>query len=168
MALATSPPGGPPSVRYVLLRGFDRRGFVFYTNRRSRKGAELAAHPAAAVVFRWHLVDRQVRVAGPVEEVADDESDAYFASRPRGSQLGAWASEQSRPIADRAELDRRLAEVTDRFDGRAVPRPPWWGGYRLVPEEIEFWQQGSFRLHDRWSYRAGPAPGEWTRRRLSP
>lgn len=167
MALATSTPDGRSSVRFVLLRGFDRRGFVFYTNRQSRKGEELDANPWASLAFRWHAVDRQVRVAGPVERVADEESDAYFASRPRGSQLGAWASAQSRPIGGRADLDRTLLEAEQRFEGRTVPRPEWWGGYRVAAEEMEFWQQGTFRLHDRFLYRRSDGGG-WTRQRLAP
>jgi pyridoxamine 5'-phosphate oxidase len=166
MALATSTPGGSPSVRFVLLRGWDRRGLVFYTNRSSRKGAELAANPHAAAAFRWHAVDRQVRVSGPVSQVDDDTSDAYFAGRLRGSQLGSWASDQSRPVAGRQELDRRLAEVEARFSGVPVPRPPWWGGYRIEPDQFEFWQQGPFRLHDRSRYRLGS--GRWIRDRLAP
>lgn len=167
MALATSTAGGLPSVRFVLLRDFDRHGFVFYTNRRSRKGRELAANPVASLVFRWHLVGRQVRAAGAVVEVDDEQSDAYFAGRPRGSQIGAWASEQSRPVAGRRELDARTAEMEARFAGGPVPRPPWWGGYRLAPDEIEFWQQGTFRLHDRFVYRLGPGDS-WSCQRLFP
>jgi pyridoxamine 5'-phosphate oxidase len=167
MAVATATPDGYPSVRFVLLRGFDRRGLVFYTNRASRKGEELRANPRAAVAFRWYAVDRQVRVSGPVHVVDDAESDAYFAGRVRGSQLGAWASEQSRPVDGRAELDRRLADVLDRFADAPVPRPPWWGGYRIEPDQFEFWQQGSFRLHDRFRYRAD-ASGSWRRDRLAP
>lgn len=167
MAVATSTPTGHVSVRFVLLRGFDRRGFVFYTNRKSRKGDELAINPRIAIAFRWQVVDRQVRLAGTAEMVADDESDAYFSARPRGSQLSAWASDQSRPIASRDELDRRLADVDRRFAGGVVPRPPWWGGYRVVPDEFEFWQQGQFRLHDRFQYRLA-ADGTWSSERLSP
>ncbi len=167
MALATSTADGRSSARFVLLRGFDRRGLVFYTNRRSRKGGDLGANPYASVVFRWLAVDRQVRAAGPVVLVDDDESDAYFASRPRGSQLGAWASEQSRPIGSRDDLERRLADVEARFAGVEVPRPPWWGGYRVEPDEMEFWQQGSFRLHDRFAYRRVDGGG-WSCSRLNP
>lgn len=156
MALATVGPGGDPSVRMVLLRGADERGFVFYTNRHSRKGHDLAGTHRAAAVFRWKLVDRQVRVAGPVEEIDDGESDEYFASRARGSQLAAWASDQSEPAADRDALDRRWADAERRYAGSDVPRPPWWGGYRIRPEEIEFWQEGRFRMHDRFRYRRGP------------
>jgi pyridoxamine 5'-phosphate oxidase len=167
MALATASPSGVPSVRFVLLRGLDERGFVFYTNSRSRKGREMGENPVAALVFRWKLVDRQVRVGGPVAPVDDSESDAYFAGRDRGSQLGAWASEQSAPLGGRVELEDRLNEVSARFAGVAVPRPPWWGGYRVLPAEIEFWQQGPNRLHDRFLYT--PAPdGGWAITRLNP
>lgn len=167
MAVATSTPGGRSSVRFVLLRGFGPDGFVFYTNRRSRKGEELSANPQASIAFRWHMVDRQVRAVGRAEEVDDAQSDAYFAGRPRGSQLSAWASDQSRPAAGRHELDARLLEMEERFGDGPVPRPPWWGGYRLVPEELEFWQQGTFRLHDRFLYVRRP-DGGWYYRRLHP
>ncbi len=167
MAVATSTPDGRSSVRFVLMRGFDRRGFVFYTNRRSRKGAEMEASGWASLAFRWYAAARQVRAAGRVEPVGDDESDEYFAGRPRGSQLGAWASEQSRPLSNREELEHRLAEVESRFAGGPVPRPPWWGGYRIVPDEMEFWQQGTFRLHDRFRYVRNP-DGSWTSDRLAP
>lgn len=162
MALATVGADGP-SVRYVLLRGFGPEGFVFYTNRRSRKGRELSGSPRAAVVFRWARVDRQVRISGTVEEIADAESDSYFASRPRGSQLAAWASDQSDTVADRAELDRRYLDVSARFEGGPVPRPAWWGGYRIRPEELEFWQQGVFRMHDRFRFSRRPDGWEVTR-----
>ena len=168
MALATSGPDASPSVRFVLLRGVDERGFVFYTNGHSRKGREMAGNARAALAFRWAVVDRQVRVRGRVGPIGEAESDAYFAGRPRGSQVGAWASDQSRPVASRAELERRVAEAEARFAGGPVPRPPWWGGYRVVPEEVEFWQQGTFRLHDRFLYRrTGDGPG-WTVERLFP
>jgi pyridoxamine 5'-phosphate oxidase len=165
-ALATATAGGRSSVRFVLLRAFDERGFVFYTNSRSRKGLEMAASGWASMAFRWAVVDRQVRVAGPVRPLPAEESDAYFDGRPRGSQLGAWASEQSEELASRADLERRLAEVEARFDGRSVPRPPWWGGYRIEPFEIEFWQQGDNRLHDRFRYTR--AEGRWRVSRLHP
>jgi pyridoxamine 5'-phosphate oxidase len=166
MALATASAAGIPSVRFVLLRGFDERGFVFYTNARSRKGREMHDNPQAALVFRWKTVERQVRISGPVVPIDAAESEAYFASRDRGSQLGAWASEQSSPIDGREELDRRLQEMGARFDGDDVPRPSWWGGYRVSPHEIEFWQQGPDRLHDRFLYtRVG---SEWAVKRLSP
>jgi pyridoxamine 5'-phosphate oxidase len=167
MALATAGRDGLPSVRFVLLRGLDERGLVFFTNRRSRKGEDMADNPVASAVFRWAMVDRQVRVSGPVGPIADADSDAYFAGRARGSQLGAWASEQSTVIASRAALDERLAEVAQRYVGVAVPRPPWWGGYRLAPREFEFWQHGADRLHDRFRYTALP-PGGWKLERLNP
>jgi pyridoxamine 5'-phosphate oxidase len=166
MAVATSTPDGMSSVRFVLLRGFDRRGFVFYTNFRSRKGRELEANPYASLAFRWATVDRQVRATGPVSPVDPAESDAYFASRPHGHQLGAWASDQSEPIADRGRLEDQLAEATSRYGGGEVPRPPWWGGYRIAPVEIEFWQQGQNRLHDRFRYVL--VAGEWVVARLNP
>lgn len=171
MALATAGTDTGPSVRFVLLRGFDERGFVFYTNGRSRKGREMVADARAALAFRWSVVDRQVRVRGPVGPISGAESDAYFAGRPRGSQIGAWASEQSQPVADRSQLERRVAETEARFAGAPVPRPPWWGGWRVAPDEVEFWQQGAFRLHDRFRYRrAGgdPAGPGWAVERLFP
>ncbi len=167
MAVATSTADGRSSVRFVLLRGFGPDGFVFYTNRRSRKGEELSANPQGSIAFRWQMVDRQVRAVGRVEEVDDAQSDAYFAGRPRGSQLSAWASEQSRPVGGRQELDARLLEMEARFGDGPVPRPPWWGGYRLVPDEVEFWQQGTFRLHDRFLYLRRPG-GRWSYQRLYP
>lgn len=166
MALATTGSDGRPSVRFVLLRSFDASGFVFYTNRNSRKGAELRARPTAALAFRWWIVGRQVRVNGPVTSVTEPESDEYFATRPRGAQLGAWASAQSEPLDNRMQLERQLREASSRFAGSAVPRPPWWGGYRLHPDELEFWQNQPNRLHDRLVYRR--AGGEWAISRLSP
>jgi pyridoxamine 5'-phosphate oxidase len=166
MALATATPDGEPSNRYVLLKGFDQRGFVFYTNSRSRKGREMAANPRAALVFRWWTVERQVRVSGPVAPVAPSESDAYFKTRPLGAQLGAWASAQSEPLASRSVLDQQVAAVTQRFAGREVPRPPWWGGFRVRPTEVEFWQGRPDRLHDRLCYRQ--VGGHWRIQRLSP
>jgi pyridoxamine 5'-phosphate oxidase len=151
----------------VLMRGFDSRGLVFYTNRRSTKGRQLSARPRAAAAFRWDRVDRQVRVAGAVSVAGEDESDAYFASRPRASQLSAWASDQSRPATGLAELEARLAEVEQRFAGRPVPRPRWWGGYRIEPEVFEFWQEGEFRTHDRFRYRRA-GEGAWEVSRLHP
>lgn len=151
-ALGTVGADGQPAVRMLLLKGADERGFVFYTNYESRKGRELLAHGKAALCFHWMPFERQVRVEGPVERVSDAEADEYFASRPRGSQLGAWASRQSRPIASEGDLERRLAEFTAKFEGGAVPRPPHWSGFRLVPGRIEFWQGMPSRLHRREVY----------------
>jgi pyridoxamine 5'-phosphate oxidase len=133
----------------VLLKGFDRRGFVFYTNRSSRKAADLAAKAHAALLFHWKSLRRQIRIEGPVSFASDEESDAYFATRSRDSQLGAWASDQSSPLPDRALFESRFAEMQARFDGQPVPRPPYWGGYRVTPERIEFWQDREHRLHER-------------------
>jgi pyridoxamine 5'-phosphate oxidase len=166
MALATASLTGQPSNRFVLLRGIDERGFVFYTNGRSRKGQEMAANPHAALAFRWSTVGRQVRVSGPVAPIGDRESDAYFQTRPVGAQLGAWASAQSEPLADRAALDRQLRDIAERFAGQDVPRPPWWGGYLVRPTEIEFWQGRRDRLHDRLCYRRHG--DRWAIERLSP
>lgn len=150
MALATADAGGRPSVREVLLKGHGPElGFVFYTNRESRKGIDLAANPQAALLFHWKGLRRQVRVEGAVVQASDAESDVYFASRPRDSQLGAWASLQSRPLAARERFEERFAEVQARFAGGDVPRPPHWGGYRVVPDTIEFWQDRAYRLHER-------------------
>jgi pyridoxamine 5'-phosphate oxidase len=158
---------GYPSARMVLLKSFDRDGFVFFTNYESQKGRELAAHPTAALVWRWYAVKRQVRAAGEVERVGDSESDAYFASRARGSQLSAWASAQSTVVPDRAALDESMAAVSARFSGVAeVPRPPWWGGFRVVPNVVEFWQNRENRLHDRLRYVREPAG--WRVERLAP
>jgi pyridoxamine 5'-phosphate oxidase len=165
-ALATSTSDGRPSVRFVLVRAVDDRGFVFFTNTRSRKGAEMAATGWASLAFRWALSNRQVRVGGQVAQVAPEESDAYFETRERESQLGAWASLQSEELASRADLEHRFAEVVARYEGVPVPRPPWWGGYRIHPLEMEFWQEGEFRLHDRFRYsRSGTS---WVLRRLHP
>ncbi|MDX1548162.1 MAG: pyridoxamine 5'-phosphate oxidase [Rhodothermales bacterium] len=168
MTLATATPDGRPSARIVLLKGVEDDAFVFFTNYRSRKAEELAANPHAALVFWWHLLERQVRVEGRVEPLAPEASDAYHRSRPRGSQLGAWASPQSHPLATRAALTDRLAEVTARFDGQAVPRPPHWGGYRLLPHTVEFWQGRPSRLHDRLRYRRADGGDAWRRDRLAP
>jgi pyridoxamine 5'-phosphate oxidase len=167
MTLATATPDGRPSARLVLLRGLDDRGFTFFTNCDSRKAAELTANPHAALVFFWAELHRQVRVEGHVEVVAAEESDAYFQTRPRGSQLGAWASPQSQPIDGRTVLEQRADEFTRRFEGQPVPRPPRWGGYRVVPDSIEFWQGRENRLHDRLCYRRR-AEGGWEIVRLAP
>jgi len=167
MTLATATPDGRPSARIVLLKGIEDDGVAFFTNYESRKGRELAANPHAALVLLWPAVDRQVRLAGAVQRLSAQASDAYFATRPRGSQLGAWASRQSEPLRDRAQLDERLAEAEARYAGGPVPRPPRWGGLRLVPREIEFWQGRPDRLHDRFAY-VRAADGGWTRTRLSP
>ncbi len=166
MALATADADGLPDVRMVLLKGFDERGFVFYTNTESAKGQELAANPKAALLFHWKSLRRQVRVRGAVERVTDAEADAYFASRPRQSQLGAWASDQSREVEGRFVLERRVAELALKYGLSAPPRPPHWHGYRILPEVFEFWRDGAFRLHDRMQYR--PAGAGWTRARLFP
>lgn len=152
MALATVSNDGQPSVRMVLLKSHDEHGFVFYTNLQSHKGRDLAANPKAALCFYWMPMMRQVRIEGAVEAVNDADADAYFASRPRDSQLGAWASVQSQPLPYTGALMASVAEYGAKFLGRAVPRPPHWSGFRLVPQSIEFWQQGNFRLHDRMLY----------------
>ena len=165
MVLSTIGDDGP-SARTVLLKGLDERGFVFFTNRRSRKGRELADRPAAALVFPWIAIRRQVTARGPVAELDAAESDAYFAQRPRGSQLAAWASNQSEVLPDRATLEAAVADVVRRFGDGAIPRPPHWGGYRLTPVEIEFWQGRPDRLHDRLQYtRTGD---DWAIQRLWP
>ncbi|MEM6327171.1 MAG: pyridoxamine 5'-phosphate oxidase [Bacteroidota bacterium] len=165
MALATTDSQGHPSARIVLLKGVDERGFAFYTNLQSRKSRDIASTERAALVFWWEALERQIRIEGTVEPVPASEADAYFASRPRGSQLGAWASPQSREVDTRETLDERLAEAERQF-GETVPRPPFWGGWRVVPERVEFWQGRPSRLHDRFLYeRDGSA---WTVARLAP
>jgi len=171
MTLATATQAGLPSARIVLLKGVDGpaaepRGFVFYTNKQSRKADDLAANPVCALLFHWKSRQRQIRIEGRVGHVTDAEADAYFASRLRISRLGAWASDQSRPLASRAELERRLAEYEKRFPGEAIPRPPHWSGYRVIPERFEFWQDMPFRLHDRSIFvREGTG---WTQGKLFP
>jgi pyridoxamine 5'-phosphate oxidase len=152
LSLATATPDGAPSVRIVLLKGVDERGFVFYTNLQSRKGRELSANPRVALCFHWMPLEREVRVAGTVVLVSESEAVAYFASRSRGSQSGAWASSQSAPLADRKDLEARVADFERRFEGRQVLRPPQWSGFRVKPERIEFWKGGASRLHERHVY----------------
>lgn len=157
MSLATAAPGGQPSVRIVLLKGHGPDGFVFYTNAGSRKGGELAANPQAALLFHWKSLRRQIRIEGPVEEVGEAEADSYFATRGRDSQLGAWASDQSRPLDSRETFEARFEEVRVRFGGGDVPRPERWTGFRLIPERIEFWSDRPHRLHERRLFTLGPA-----------
>lgn len=149
MALATANAGGEPSVRMVLLKGHGPNGFVFYTNDESAKGEQLSANPRAALLFHWKSLRRQVRVEGPVERVSEADADAYFATRSRDSQLGAWASDQSRPLESREVFEAEYEQVKQRFEGQAVPRPPHWGGYRVMPERLEFWTDRPHRLHER-------------------
>jgi pyridoxamine 5'-phosphate oxidase len=167
MTLATATPDGIPSARTVLLKGADDRGFVFYTNIESRKGEELAANTHAALLFHWKPQARQVRIEGRVERVTDAEADAYFATRARISRLGAWASDQSRVLPERAQLEQRLATFEAKYPGEDIPRPPDWSGYRVIPERFEFWQGMEFRLHDRTVYTQA-ANGGWTIGKLYP
>jgi len=166
LILATADARGMPSARAVLLKGYDESGFVFYTNYSSRKGRELTANPHACLLFSWVELERQVRIEGPVQKVSASESDAYFASRPLGSRLGAWASPQSETVPNRAALEARFADAQRRF-GDAVPRPPHWGGYRVIPHAMEFWQGRENRLHDRLCYRR-EGDAQWTIERLAP
>ena len=168
MCVASVAADGTPSARMVLLKHVDDRGFVFFTNYRSQKGQELAANPAVAVVWRWFPLERQVRVQGRAQRVGEVESDAYFATRPRGAQIGAWASPQSQVLSDRASLEALVAEVARRFGDGSVPRPPWWGGIRIVPQRVEFWQGRPSRLHDRLRYTRGPVGSGWVIERLAP
>ncbi|GBR13201.1 pyridoxamine 5'-phosphate oxidase [Asaia spathodeae] len=166
MAIATATASGVPSVRMILLKGADERGFVFYTNLESRKGGELLANPHAALLFHWKSLRRQIRIEGPVEPVSEEEADRYFASRSRNSRIGAIASDQSRPLADRAEFEDRIRQVTERFEGQEPVRPANWSGFRLVPQQMEFWQDRPYRMHDRatWTRREN----DWAVTRLYP
>ena len=166
MTLATATPDGRPSARVVLLKGYDERGFVFYTNYEGRKGKEIERNPHVALVFYWGELERQVRIEGRASRVSESESDAYYASRPRGSRLGAWASEQSRPVEGRGVLEARLRELERDYEGENIPRPPFWGGYRVEPEAVEFWQGRENRLHDRLVYRRSDEG--WEIERLQP
>jgi pyridoxamine 5'-phosphate oxidase len=168
MALATVDADGLPNVRMVLLKGFDARGFVFYTNTESPKGRELAEAPRAAAVFHWKSLRRQVRLRGAVEPVTEAEADAYFATRAKGSQIGAWASQQSRPLEDRFALEKAVALTTAKYALGAVPRPPYWSGYRIMPVAMEFWQDRPFRLHERIAFRRPHPDGPWDKTRLYP
>ncbi len=167
MTLATANRGGKPSARMMLLKGFDDNGFVFYTNSESNKGEDLSQNPRAALVFWWSQLEWQVRIEGRVEKVSDEEADSYFKTRPKGSQLGAWASQQSRVIRSREVLDNRMEELEAKYSDVDVPRPPYWLGYRLAPESIEFWQGRPHRLHDRLRYRLAD-DGKWVIERLAP
>jgi pyridoxamine 5'-phosphate oxidase len=166
VVVSTATPSGVPSSRMVLLKALDERGFVFFTNYESRKGHELQANPACALLFPWHDLERQVRVEGAAVQLTRQENEAYFATRPRGSQLGAWASPQSQVVADRSVLDRRYEEMVQRFQDSALPTPPYWGGYRVAPEWMEFWQGRRGRMHDRLGFRR--TPEGWVLERLAP
>ncbi|CAI8207406.1 MAG: Pyridoxine/pyridoxamine 5'-phosphate oxidase [Alphaproteobacteria bacterium] len=168
MALATVSADGMPNARMVLLKGHDARGFVFYTNLESQKGNELDQNAKAALVFHWKSLHRQVRIQGPISPVADEEADAYYNSRGRESRIGAWASQQSRPLADRAELEAAYAEMDKKYPGEDIPRPPHWSGWRITPLRIEFWQDGDHRLHDRLVFKRLNAEADWQTERLYP
>ena len=160
MILATATTDGRPSARTVLLKGHDERGFVFYTNYEGRKAVELETNPRCALLFYWGELERQVRIEGHASRLSGEESDAYFTGRPRGSRLGAWASEQSRPVEDRSILEERVRALEAKYEGREIPRPPFWGGYRVEPEVIEFWQGRENRLHDRLVYHRSSGGGK--------
>jgi pyridoxamine 5'-phosphate oxidase len=166
MVVSTATPSGVPSSRMLLLKGLDERGFVFFTNYLSRKGAELSQNPACALLFPWHDLERQVRVEGTAEQLTKEENDGYFATRPRASQLGAWASPQSQVVLGRSGLDERYEQTVRRFGDDDVPRPPHWGGFRVVPQVVEFWQGRRGRMHDRLRYRC--TPDGWGTERLAP
>jgi len=168
MSLATVGGHGMPAVRIVLLKGYNEQGLVFYTNRESTKANQLARHPKTAICLHWKSIRRSIRAEGTVVPISDAESDAYFASRPRGAQIGAWASDQSRVLKDRAELENRVKEFEKKYENVTVPRPPHWGGYRLVPLSLEFWQDREFRLHDRILYHRADEKAPWIQERLYP
>lgn len=168
VGLATVSEQGRPSIRQVLLKSFDADGFVFYTNYESRKGRDLAANPNAALNFYWRKIDRQIRIEGVARKLSAEESDAYFATRPRGSQIGAWASRQSEPLSSRQSLAARVQRYEDKFGDDEVPRPDHWGGYRLVPLRFEFWEAEAYRLHDRWEFVRDDADQQWQAAMLYP
>ena len=168
MTVATADANGRPSARILLLKGQDAKGFVFYTNMNSRKGGELQVNPVVSLCFHWKSLRRQVRIEGPIEQVSDDEADSYFNSRARGSRIGAWASQQSQPLADRETLMNAVAELEEKFAGAPIPRPPHWTGQRLRPLQIEFWEDGEFRLHDRFVFQRRTVDDAWLMQRLSP
>lgn len=168
MTVATADADGHPSARILLLKGFDEQGFVFYSNMESQKGREIQVNPFVALCFHWKSVRRQVRVSGPVARVTGEEADAYFNSRPRGSRVGAWASQQSRPLADRPALMEAVENADRKYPGDSVPRPPYWSGWRLTPLAIEFWQDGEFRLHDRFRFSRASESDAWIVDRLYP
>ncbi len=168
MTVATADANGRPSARILLLKGQDAKGFVFYTNMNSRKGGELQVNPFVSLCFHWKSLRRQVRIEGPIEQVSDNEADSYFNSRARGSRIGAWASQQSQPLADRETLMNAVAELEEKFAGAPIPRPPHWTGQRLRPLQIEFWEDGEFRLHDRFVFQRPTVDDAWSMQRLSP
>ncbi len=167
MSLATAASSGMPSCRIVLLKQYNEKGFVFYTNHEGRKSDEIKANPQAALCFYWMPLDRQIRIEGHVEKVSDEEADSYFAGRVRASQIGAWASRQSQPMEHEASLSDRIKAYEQQFAGQTIPRPSHWSGWRIVPERIEFWIQGDFRIHDRWEY-TKDAAGNWLKTSLYP